>query len=98
MGSASKPQPNSTLPVGPDSLDKLKSSDGVSHSHEETSFSQRHREECSSYAVGRIAHMTDSGLGEEIHFIAQGLKKAFLERTCLKAQLTACLAVVAKVS
>ena len=59
---------------------------------------QRYPEECSTYAMGRITHVADSRLGEKIHFIAQRLKKAFLERTCLKAQLTACLAVVAKVS
>ena len=59
---------------------------------------QSHLDEYSTYAVGCITHVTDSRLGEEIHFIAQGLKKAFLERTCLKAQLTTCLPVVAKVS
>jgi hypothetical protein len=59
---------------------------------------QHHPEEHLSYAVCWITDVTDSRVGEEIHFIAQGLKKAFLERTYLKAQLTACLTVVAKVS
>jgi len=59
---------------------------------------QRHLDEHATYAVGCLTHVIDLRLGEEIHFIAQGLKKAFLERTWLKAQLTTCLAVVAKVS
>ena len=59
---------------------------------------QRHLDEYSTYAVGCLTHVIDLRLGEEIHFVAQGLKKAFLERTCLKAQLTTCFAVVAEIS
>jgi hypothetical protein len=87
---------NSSVPVQQVTYLRLKPGDPVSHSNEDAGW--RHMDEYSTYAVGCITHVIDLRLGEEIHFIVQGLKKAFLERTWLKAQLTACLAVVAKVS